>query len=189
MIDWKEIWKIHSPYYKDGTFALLLPNNKEVLFEPGPAFGDGSHPTTNLMLEHLPSIVEDKIVVDVGAGSGILSLAASKLSAKQVFALEIDPPSIETMKKNIALNKVENISINQRPDHFDVVLINMISSEQKIALNAYPYLLKKRALFLISGLLEEEVKEAQKTFGPFLPLKIETREKWAFILCEREVTS
>lgn len=184
MIDWKEIWKTHSPYYRDGNFILELPNGEEVLFEPGPAFGDGSHPTTNLVLEQLPSLVEGKTIVDVGSGSGVLSLAASKLGAKEVFALEIDGPSIETMKKNIDLNGVSNIHINKKPQKFDIVLINMISSEQKIALASHPYLLEGGAMFVISGILESEKKEALKKKSTSLYIKSTTMGEWLCMLIQ-----
>ncbi len=183
MIDWKEIWKIHSPYYKNGKFALDLPNGEKVFFEPGPAFGDGSHPTTNLILESLPGLVEGKTIVDVGSGSGVLSLSASKLGAAQVFALEIDGPSIETMQQNISLNNITNIHINKKPQKFDIVLINMISSEQKIALASHPYLLKEGTVFLISGILEKEKEEVLNTMGPSKLYKSTTNGEWAFIHC------
>ena len=155
-IDWEEIWRIHSPYFKDGRFELTLENGEIVLFHPGPAFGDGSHPTTNLVLKSLHPLVEGKTVVDLGSGSGILSLAASKYGAKEVFAFEIDEPSIEIMEKNLILNNISNISINKRPQSFDIVLLNMISSEQEIALRSHPYLLKPGTVFIVSGILKEE---------------------------------
>jgi ribosomal protein L11 methyltransferase len=155
-IDWEEIWKIHSPYYRNGRFELELENGECVLLHPGAAFGDGSHPTTNLVLEHLFPLVKGKTVVDLGSGSGVLSLASAKYSAKEVFAFEIDAPSIESMKKSIALNEISNISMNKRPQSFDVVLLNMISSEQEIALKSHPYLLSPGTTFLVSGILKEE---------------------------------
>ena len=181
MIDWKEIWKIHSPYYKNGKFILDLPNREKVFFEPGPAFGDGSHPTTNLILENLLGLVEGKTVVDVGSGSGVLSLAASKLGAKDVFALEIDLPSIKTMEQNICLNNTKNVHINKNPQEFDIVLINMISSEQKIALASYPYLLKEGAVFLISGILEKEKEEVIRTMKFLKIYKTAQAGQWVFI--------
>ena len=113
----KKYGKTHSPYYnKDkNKFELILPNNDSVLFLPGAGFGDGSHPTTNLILENLEGLVENKIVVDVGSGSGVLSLAASKLGAKKIYSMEIDASSIDHMKKNVLINKINNININKNP--------------------------------------------------------------------------
>ena len=158
-INWEEIWKIHSPYYKEGKFELILENGEKILFIPGPAFGDGSHPTTNLVLNQLAPHVKGKVVVDLGAGSGILSFAASKLGAQAVYALENDPSALETLKANLALNGCKNIYLNTQPKSMDVVLINMISSEQKIALKAHPTLLQKDTLYIVSGILEDEVEK------------------------------
>lgn len=158
-VNWEEIWKIHCPFYKEGKFELTLENGEKILFTPGPAFGDGSHPTTNLVLNELAAHVKGKSVVDLGAGSGILSFAASKLGAKAVYALENDPLALETLKANLALNDCKNITINTRPKAIDVVLINMISSEQKIALKAHPTLLQKNTLYIVSGILQDEVEK------------------------------
>ncbi len=184
MIDWKEIWKIHSPYYKNGKFILELPNGEKVFFEPGAAFGDGSHPTTNLILDHLPDLVKGKTVVDVGSGSGVLSLAASKLGANEVFALEIDLFSISAMEVNIELNGITNVHMNKEPEEFDMVLINMISSEQRVAFAAYPYLIKRGIDFVISGILNEEREETLKVLNPSKVYRTATSGDWAFIHCQ-----
>jgi ribosomal protein L11 methyltransferase len=184
MINWQEIWKTHSPYYKNGKFILELPNGEKVFFEPAAAFGDGSHPTTNLILDHLPDLVRGKTVVDVGSGSGVLSLAASKLGANEVFGLEIDFFSISAMRVNIDLNGITNVHINKKPEEFDMVLINMISSEQRIALGAYPYLLKGGVDFLISGILNGEREETLKMLNPSKVYKTATSGDWTFIHCQ-----
>ncbi|MCH9621801.1 MAG: Ribosomal protein L11 methyltransferase [Chlamydiia bacterium] len=183
-IDWEMIWKEHSPYYRDGKFYLELENGERIFFRPGPAFGDGSHATTNLMLEHLKAYVEDKVVVDLGAGSGVLSMAASKLGSKKVFALEIDLAATETMKKNIKLNNIQNISINQTPDDFDIVLVNMISSEQKIAFESHPYLLKKGLIVLVSGILSEEKDQILEGFGFPKLLYSQILDPWALLIVQ-----
>lgn len=180
-IDWEEIWKVHSPYYKNGRFELELDNGECVLLHPGAAFGDGSHPTTNLVLDSLYPLVEGKTVVDLGSGSGVLSLAAAKYGAKEVFAFEIDPPSIDSMQKSIALNGISNISINKRPQSFDIVLLNMISSEQEIALKSHPYLLSPGTTFLVSGILKEEKAAILERFEAKEVASSEERGSWIML--------
>ncbi len=178
-IDWEEIWKIHSPYYKDGKFELVLQNGEIVEFVPGPAFGDGSHPTTNLMLENLTPLVSGKKVVDLGAGSGVLSLAASKYGAKEVYALEIDPEAVESLKKNVTLNQIDNIRVNKVPQDFDVVLLNMISSEQEIALKSHPYLLQEDKVYVISGILRDEVESTKNRLHLDKSITLSYSDCWA----------
>lgn len=180
-IDWEEIWRVHSPYYKDGEFKLELENGTLIEFLPGPAFGDGSHSTTNLVLKHLSSHVEGKRVVDLGSGSGVLSMAAARLGALEVFALEIDEDAITTMKQNLTLNHLTDIKVNKRPADFDLVLLNMISSEQKIALKSHPYLLKKGTEFLISGILKEETEEILQYFQDPEVISSSNEGQWAFL--------
>lgn len=182
-INWADIWKVFSPYYKDGKFIVQFDGRDDVELSAGPSFGDGSHPTTNFILKHLKSEVKDKIVVDVGAGSGILSLAAKSFGAKKVYSLEIDPPSIEHLQENIALNNSLNIFINETPkENIDVVLINMISSEQKKALKQYPFVLQKGVKYLISGILKEEVGSiAEKLYEAKVEFS-EVEGDWGFIL-------
>lgn len=184
-IDWEEIWKIHSPYYKDGKFELELKNGKKILFLPGPAFGDGSHPTTNLVLEELQDLVAGKVVVDLGAGSGVLSLAASKYGAKEVYALEIDPLATKSMEQNIALNKISNIKVNKRPQDFDILLLNMISSEQEIALKSHPYLLQENKTCVISGILKNEIESTKKRLKLKDIITISYSTDWAcLVVCK-----
>ncbi|MCH9617223.1 MAG: Ribosomal protein L11 methyltransferase [Chlamydiia bacterium] len=177
-IDWEEIWRIHSPYYKNGRFELDLDNGECVLLHPGAAFGDGSHPTTNLVLGQLGTLVKGRTVVDLGSGSGVLSLASVRYGAKEVFAFEIDKASIESMEKSIALNNITSISINKRPQSFDIVLLNMISSEQEIALRSHPYLLAPGTIFLVSGILEEEKDNILQRFNPKHLIKEVVDKSW-----------
>jgi len=181
-IDWKMIWKEHSPYYRDGKFVLELLNGEKVFFEPGPAFGDGSHPTTNLMLEGIPSLVEGKTVVDLGAGSGILSMAALRYGAGKVYAYEIDEDAILSMKTNLLLNGIEDIFINEPCPSFDILLVNMISSEQEIAFNAHPNLVQKDVLYLVSGILENETEEMLSRFPGGRLLAQSVNSPWQSLL-------
>jgi ribosomal protein L11 methyltransferase len=76
-----------------------------VVIDPGRAFGTGSHPTTRLCLEALQS-VEPQALLDVGCGSGVLSIAAALLGFEPVTAVDIEPPSIAATSENAAVNGV-----------------------------------------------------------------------------------
>ncbi len=177
MINWEEIWKIHAPHYKNGYGFVPLPGRKPFPLIPGPGFGDLSHPTTNLVLKLMTPLVKDKIVVDIGCGSGILSIAAKLLGAKSVYAFEIDPDSILHAQENFKLNQLD-ICLNKIPPTHDLVLINMISSEQKIALDQYPFLKKAPHTLISSGLLAKEKTSYLKQMTPWTPLDSLEKGEW-----------
>jgi len=159
MIDWDALWAIHSPYYEKGLVRLPLANGKEALLKPGPSFGDLSHATTNLVFSYLQQpLLEGKVVVDIGTGSGILAISAALLGAKKVYAYEIDPPSILHAAENIELNKlISSVLLNKSPPSSpDIVLMNMISSEQEAALREHSYLKGLSYTLITSGVLTEE---------------------------------
>lgn len=183
-INWTELWKLHSPYFKNGKFILELENKKQIEFHPGPAFGDGSHPTTNLMLSHIKKYVKDNVVVDLGSGTGILSLASIKYGAKSVFAFEIDNDSIENMKINFKMNSIKDVYINEIPSNFDIVLINMISSEQNIALKSHPYLVKPGITYIISGILKNEHNKVLKQLNTPKLLYSTEQGPWSLLIAK-----
>ncbi|QVL57871.1 MAG: 50S ribosomal protein L11 methyltransferase [Simkaniaceae bacterium] len=139
MIDWKEQWELHAPTFKEGYAHVKLKGNLSFRMKPGPGFGDLSHPTTRLMLEMLPDKIEGT-VIDVGCGSGVLSLAAKLLGANEVIGIDIDEGAIRHAKENAELNGLDCYfgkklpSLPQNP----LILMNMISSEQKIAWSSLP---------------------------------------------------
>lgn len=139
MIDWTEQWELHAPNFKEGFAHIKLKESLSFKMKPGPGFGDLSHPTTQLMLQMLPEKVEGT-VIDVGCGCGVLSLAAKLLGADEVIGIDIDEGAIQHAKENASLNGLDCYfgkklpSIPKKP----LILMNMISSEQKIAWKALP---------------------------------------------------
>lgn len=180
-INWSDIWKIHAPHYKDGYAHIPYDKDKTFLLKPGPGFGDLSHPTTSLIFEFLKPLAKDKIVVDIGSGSGILSIAAAKLGAKAVYPFEIDLEAIDHAKENFKINNLE-IPINQIPATFDLVCINMISSEQKIALEQYPFIERHPHKLLSSGLLAEEKRRYLESMPRYTLEKEKQSQGWISLL-------
>jgi len=115
--NWMEAWK---QYYKPiliGQRVLILPawmespdpNRIAIKIDPGMAFGTGTHPTTQLCLELMEKVfIEDEMskVIDVGCGSGILSIAAIKLGASKVLGVDIDEESVRNARENADTNEV-----------------------------------------------------------------------------------
>jgi ribosomal protein L11 methyltransferase len=122
--DWADEWK---KYFKPirvsekltikPTWESYTPSPEELIIEldPGMAFGTGTHETTALCLRTLEHVIKGgEDVIDVGTGSGILSIAAIKLGAKHVLALDLDPVAVSSAKENSALNGLqEQITVRQ----------------------------------------------------------------------------
>lgn len=147
-IDWEAQWAAHGNY-QNGVLTIDLkeyarqcsfghsPSLLKLI--PGPGFGDLSHPTTRLVLKLMPTSIVNQDVIDVGCGSGILSIAAVAMGARSVFGIDIDEQALIHSRKNSVANgmqnKIEFLSPGQAKKSFtkSVVLMNMIQSEQLVA--------------------------------------------------------
>ena len=116
--EWQESWKEHFHVLRVGMRTVIVPtwrtyepreNDVVITIDPGMAFGTGHHPTTRMCLELLEIHVEpgDR-VLDLGCGSGVLSIAAAKLGASDVLGLEIDPIAASVAERNVRENRVQN---------------------------------------------------------------------------------
>jgi ribosomal protein L11 methyltransferase len=121
--DWANGWK---QYYKPiritdrltvkPTWETYEPSEGEIVIEldPGMAFGTGTHPTTSLCLRAIERYIKPgDEVIDVGTGSGILAIAAAKLGAGGVLALDLDPVAVSSAKENVALNGLRQVTVMQ----------------------------------------------------------------------------
>lgn len=145
-VDWQTQWSTFSKgKEQDGIFEINfadfgLQREGSLLLKSGPGFGDLSHPTTCLVLEMMLEACEGKTCIDIGSGSGILTVAAAKFGAKRVIACDIDPDAVKHTEECIALNGLEGMATVCLPDqlHLDdsdyLILINMIEEEQRQAL-------------------------------------------------------
>lgn len=165
-IDWQAQWgsenssiSIDLKEYSHG-----LENNFSMC--PGPGFGDLSHPTTKLVLRMMAPLVAGKFVIDLGCGSGVLSLAAIKLGAIRACGIDIDPEALVHANKNAELNGIaEKIAFQLPteplaipPDVPILLLMNMIYTEQKQAWNSLPQLHGLKMDCITSGILREQQK-------------------------------
>jgi len=106
---------------------------------PGEGFGDFSHETTRLALKMMSPYVKGNTVIDIGCGSGILSLAAALLGAHQVYGIDVDPLALEHSRRNLKINRLEKavhfservppLSLKKPP----LIVMNMIPPEQEVA--------------------------------------------------------
>ena len=146
--DWANAWKVHFPVLRVGERIVIRPTWRRhrrrpgdvvLALDPGMAFGTGLHPTTRLCLASLESLADRGVldgarVLDVGSGSGILSIAAALLGASSVLAVDVDPIAVEASAANARRNRLAR-RIRARPGSaptgegpFDVVVANLIAS-------------------------------------------------------------
>jgi ribosomal protein L11 methyltransferase len=146
--DWANAWKAHFPVLRIGNRVVIRPTWRRhrrrpgdvvLALDPGMAFGTGLHPTTRLCLASLESLADRGLldrtrVLDVGSGSGILSIAAALLGATSVLAVDVDPIAVEASGANARRNRVARrvrVRAGSAPSGegpFDVVLANLIAS-------------------------------------------------------------
>lgn len=115
--DWAEEWKKYYKPFRIGTHLVVKPTWEEytaqpddivIELDPGMAFGTGTHETTNMCMQLLEKHLKDGMrVMDVGTGSGILAIAAAKLGANNILAIDIDPDAVKVAIENVALNGAE----------------------------------------------------------------------------------
>lgn len=171
-IDWEKQWELHTPNFKKGLAHIDLSEyggpKSNFLLKPGPGFGDLSHPTTRLMLELMPKKISCP-VIDIGCGSGILSIAARFLGAPVVFGIDIDREALCHAKENSALNGLDRIFFSSTLPPIDppvLILMNMISSEQTNAWKAVSPLHSIKKNLIISGILKQEAQKFLKEKVP-----------------------
>lgn len=119
--DWANAWKEHFFVHRVGERTVIVPSWREaeyaprpddivLLLDPGMAFGTGLHPTTRLCLRAVEELIQPGLrVLDVGAGSGILSIAAARLGASHVLAVEIEPVAAAVCAENVERNGVSDV--------------------------------------------------------------------------------
>jgi len=171
--DWGENWKrFFKPVWVTPRFVVKPPwarvrlkrGQTSIDITPGMAFGTGTHATTLLSIRALEESLKKKglSVLDVGTGSGILSIIAAKLGAKEVWGIDIDGVAVQNARENIEKNRVWAVvktrkgSIGDLDKKFDVVVANIdLKSLRRIRKPLLNHL-KKRGLLILSGILEQE---------------------------------
>ena len=180
-VNWAEAWKQHYKPVSIGERLIIVPvwlespdeERISIQIDPGMAFGTGTHPTTQLCLELLEDYTPlNGEVLDIGCGSGILSIAALKLGASRAYGVDVEPDAIPTAQENAATNGVaENLEIalgsvdEIKAGVFEIqraplVLANILAPILKRLLDGgMGDLIALDGVLVLSGILEEQVDE------------------------------
>jgi ribosomal protein L11 methyltransferase len=156
-ISWEDQWALFAEDFRGGKAHIDLTRfggSSILQLLPGPGFGDLSHPTTYLMLELMQGRIQDRFVLDIGCGSGILTLAALFLGASSATGVDIDEAALEHARQNAKLNGL-SASFTKKGMHDEdnaVLLMNMIVSEQKIVMHER----LEGAMWIVSGILADQ---------------------------------
>ena len=171
--DWAEAWKSRVRAHDLGSLVVAPPWLAEgrdpattIVIEPGMAFGTGEHATTRGVVRLMQQVIEagDR-VADLGSGSAVLSIAAAKLGAGKVYAIELDPEAIPDAEANVRVNGVaDRIAVLEGDAGLllplvapvRVVLANIISSVLVGLLHDIELALEPRGVAILSGILQEE---------------------------------
>lgn len=170
--DWANEWKQYFHVTHIGETLVIKPTWEEytakagehiIEIDPGMAFGTGTHHTTCMCMERLEKVLRPGMeVFDVGTGSGILAIAAAKLGAETVKAVDIDATAVRVAAENIAANGLtEKINVKQgdllqgTEGQADVIIANIIADIIIMLLEDVPGKLKNGGIFLASGIIEE----------------------------------
>jgi len=201
---WEDECKKDFPSMRFGKRLWICPSwdtetkfsNDSLLInmDPGLAFGTGTHQTTSLCLEYLDSNPPKNLqVIDFGCGTGVLAIAAAKLGAKSVVAIDNDPQAVLSSKENIAKNNCENIistihSIDKKKGiKCDLLIANILANPLIELEPLFSNLVYSNGILLLSGILKEQVDRVINSYSfNFSNIKVLNKDEWFRISAKRK---
>ncbi len=190
----KPIQCAHKLWVVPGWLSPPDPSAINIQLDPGLAFGTGSHPTTRLCLEWMAhQDIKHQSVIDYGCGSGILAIAACKLGAGSVFAVDIDPQALSASTENALRNDIEaemlHISLATQLEivEADLLIANILSGPLIGLAPRFADLVKPEGRILLSGILKHQVNDVKFAYQPFFNLDSEKEsEDWVRVTGSRK---
>lgn len=210
-LDWANNWRQYFHPIEIGKKLMIKPEWEElpeptdrIVFniEPGMSFGTGSHYTTQLCLEELEKYITPGVkMLDLGCGSGILSIISLLLGASEAVAVDIDPNAVDTAYSNaerngvgresykvLSGNVISDVDIQKEisKSKYDVIAANIVADVIiALAPKAREYM-KDDGVFITSGIIEDRLEDVKKALqeNNFKIVKINQRKDWVSIVCK-----
>ena len=211
-VDWEESWKENYPPQIIGDTLVVLPYwkaeedydaRRKVILDPGLTFGTGAHPSTRMVMETMEQRIQPGCsCLDLGSGSGILSITALRLGAKSAVGVDIDPKAEDIARENAAYNGfaspeftaltgnvTEDKAMMERlaAAHYDVVLVNIVADVIIGLAPVLPNFLDENSVVILSGILDTrfaDVEAALKKAGLVI-ISHREMEEWRCICARR----
>ncbi|MCX7118001.1 MAG: 50S ribosomal protein L11 methyltransferase [Legionellales bacterium] len=168
------------------------PDAVHLILDPGLAFGTGTHPTTALCLTWLEQAsLTHQTMIDYGSGSGILALAALKLGARHVDAVDIDEQAILATKNNADANQIPETHLtvgfpDQLTKPVDILIANILLLPLKALKHPFHQLINPNGTLVVSGLLESQMEELIEAYRmAFTPTSSLVKEGWGLLVFSR----
>ena len=210
--NWEESWKDNYPPQPIGESLIVLPywmaeendGRKPIILDPGLTFGTGAHPSTQMVMEAMEQQVQPGMsCLDLGSGSGILSIAALRLGASRAIGVDIDPKAEDIARENAAYNGYAapnftaltgNVTADRRlmtalqQEQYDLVLVNIVADVIIGLSPVLPQLLSGHSTLICSGILDtrlEDVTKALRSQGLTIT-SVRAKEDWRCITAKKE---
>ena len=211
-VDYEESWKDSYPPQPIGNSLLVLPywladtdtdGRKPVILDPGLTFGTGAHPSTQMVMEAMEELVRPgDHCLDLGSGSGILSIAALRLGAADAIGIDIDPkaediarenagyngfaaPEFTALTGNVTADKALMQRLSER--EYSVVLVNIVADVIIGLAPTLPAFLTENSRLICSGILDTRLDDVTGalTAAGLRILQIRQKEDWRCVVAER----
>ncbi len=209
--NWEESWKDNYPPQEVGSSLIVLPywrseeetDRKKIILDPGLTFGTGAHPSTQMVMEKMEEVVQPGFrCLDLGSGSGILSIAALRLGAACAVGMDIDPKAEDIARENAAYNGysapeftamtgnvTEDKAIMEKlaADHYDLVLVNIVADVIIGLAPVLPNFLEQDSTLICSGILDVrlgDVLAALKQAG-LTVTAVKEKEDWRCVTAKK----
>ena len=209
--DWEESWKDNYPPQEVGESLVVLPywleneetDRKKIILDPGLTFGTGAHPSTQMVMQTMEATdLKNAACLDLGSGSGILSITALRLGAKSAVGVDIDPKAEGIARENAAYNGFAapeftaltgNVTADRTlmdrlaADRYDLLLVNIVADVIIGLAPVLPRFMDENTLLICSGILDtrlEDVTRALERAGLTVTMT-KAKEDWRCVSARR----
>ena len=211
--DWENSWQEHYPAVEVGKDLIVLPywlassdesGRKPIILDPGLTFGTGAHPSTQMVMEAMEArVTAGSHCLDLGSGSGILSITALRLGAKSATGVDIDPKAEDIARENAAYNGYaapqfsactgdvtadKRLMARLQTQEYDMVLVNIVADVIIHLAPTLPAFLQEHSTLICSGILDTRLPDVTTALEQAGLTIIETKSKedWRCVIAKKQ---